>query len=162
MISFRVNSHRFHLRAGAIVLDGGHLLLHRLEEDKFWAIPGGRVEAGEEGSRTIVREFKEELGLTVECIGLLGIGENFFEYQGEPHHEVGLYFSVSLPTETPIRDKQRVHLGVEGHKRLEFKWFALGEIQYIDFRATALRDSLAVGKVPQHFVQRGCGGANAA
>lgn len=155
MISFRVNSHRFHLRAGAVVLDAGHLLLHRLEGDEFWALPGGRIEAGEEGSRTIGREFNEELGLTVQCSELLGIGENFFDYRGEPHHEIGLYFSVSLPAGAPIGDKGQVHYGVEGERRLEFKWFALAALRDLDVRPTALRDALVFGAVPQHFVQRG-------
>ncbi len=94
MISFRIDSHRFHFRAAAIALEHGHLLLHKLEGDTFWALPGGRVEAGEEASQTIVREFHEELGIGVTCNELLGVGENFFEYNGEPHHELGLYFSV--------------------------------------------------------------------
>ncbi len=155
MISFRIKSHRFHLRAGAIALEAGHILLHRLEGDMFWALPGGRVEVGEEGAQTIVREFKEELALTVTCNELLGIGENFFEYEGEPHHEIGLYFSVSLPGDSPVRDTERSHVGVEGDRRLEFKWFRLSALRDIDFRPTALRASLATGVVPHHFVQRG-------
>jgi ADP-ribose pyrophosphatase YjhB (NUDIX family) len=155
VISFRVDSHRFHLRAAAVALEAGHVLLHRLEGDMFWALPGGRVEAGEDGAQTIVREFKEELELTVRCHELLGIGENFFEYGGEPHHEVGLYFSVSLPAESQLRDTQRSHAGVEGERALEFKWFPLETLREIDFRPTALRESLAAGTVPLHFVQRG-------
>lgn len=155
MISFRVNSHRFHLRAAAVALEAGHILLHRLEGDTFWALPGGRVEAGEEGAETIVREFKEELALTATCNELLGIGENFFEYAGEPHHEVGLYFSASLPADSEVRDTQRSHIGIEGNRRLEFRWFRCEALRGIDFRPVALRESLAEGKVPAHFIQRG-------
>ena len=155
MISFRINSHRFHLRAGAIVLEAGHVLLHRLEEDTFWALPGGRVEAGEEGAETIVREFMEELGLHVACNELLAVGENFFEYQGEPHHEIGLYFSVSLPEDSDIRDTSRSHIGIEGDRRLEFRWFPYEEIREIDFRPAALQASIAEGALQSHFVQRG-------
>ena len=154
MISFRINSHRFHLRAGAIVMEAGHVLLHRLEGDTFWALPGGRVEAGEEGAHTIVREFKEELGLNVTCNELISVGENFFEYQGEPHHEIGLYFSVSLPAAAEVRDTGKFHIGVEGEKRLEFGWFNCEALREIDFRPAALQASLAEGKVRAHFVQR--------
>ena len=155
MISFRINSHRFHLRAGAIVMEAGHVLLHRLEGDTFWALPGGRVEAGEEGAQTIVREFQEELGLNVVCNELLAVGENFFEYEGEPHHEIGLYFSVSLPIATDIRDTGKLHIGIEGDRRLEFGWFPFPALREIDFRPAALQASLADGKVQAHFVQRG-------
>jgi 8-oxo-dGTP pyrophosphatase MutT (NUDIX family) len=71
MIRFRTNANSFRLRAGAIVMEAGHVLLHRLEGDAFWALPGGRVEAGEEGASAIVREFKEELGIDVACNELL-------------------------------------------------------------------------------------------
>jgi ADP-ribose pyrophosphatase YjhB (NUDIX family) len=155
MISFRINSHRFHLRAGAIVMEAGHVLLHRLEGDTFWALPGGRVEAGEDGAQTIVREFKEELGLNVSCNELLSVGENFFEYEGEPHHEIGLYFSVSLPEAAEIRDTGKLHTGIEGDKRLEFRWFTCEALRQIDFRPAALQASLAKGNVQSHFVQRG-------
>jgi 8-oxo-dGTP pyrophosphatase MutT (NUDIX family) len=155
MISFRINSHRFHFRAAAIALERGHLLLHKLEGDTFWALPGGRVEAGEEASQTIVREFQEELNILVTCNDLLGVGENFFEYGGEPHHDLGLYFSVSLPEDSEIGKTGKIHIGIEGHRRLVFKWFPLPELRDIDFRPAALRNSLASGKIPKHFVQRG-------
>jgi ADP-ribose pyrophosphatase YjhB (NUDIX family) len=153
MISFHTGSHRFHLRAGALVIDGGHVLLHRLEGDTFWALPGGRVHAGEQGRETIVRELLEELGLAVQCQELACVGENFFEYEREPHHEIGLYFRVSLPPDAPINDRATTHVGVEGDRRLEFRWFALPSLHGLDFRPVALRDALATGTVPAHFVQ---------
>ena len=155
MISFRVKSHRFHLRAGAVAIEDGHVLLHRLEGDTFWALPGGRVEAGEESCETLIREFKEELDLTVVCGELLGTGENFFEYGGEPHHEIGMYLSVEFPAGSLLKDKTRTHCGIEGERRLEFRWFPLGSLLELDFRPKALRDSLHKGRFPSHFVQRG-------
>lgn len=154
MVSAHVGAHHFQLRAGAIVLDGGHVLLHRLEGDRFWAVPGGRVEAGESGSQTIVREFKEELGLDVDCGALLGVGENFFVSGGQPQHELGLYFAVTLPMQATIRDKRQVHAGIEGARRLDFKWFALTSLPDLDLRPAALREALATGSIPPHFVQR--------
>ena len=130
-------------------------MLHKLEGDSFWALPGGRVEAGEEASQTIVREFHEELGISVTCNELLAVGENFFEYDREPHHELGMYFSASLPEYSGIRNTEVLHVGIEGSRRLEFRWFALPELQEIDFRPAVLRDSLVSGKLPPHFVQRG-------
>ena len=158
MISFRSGHHRFHLRAGAVVLNQAHVLLHRLEGDEFWALPGGRINMGEQAQQAIVREFLEELSLSVECGPLLCVGENFFEYQGEPHHELGLYFAVALPDTALRNDKSETHVGAEGGKRLEFRWFALSALRELDFRPSALREALCSGRLPVHFVQ-GMGGA---
>lgn len=38
----------------------------------YWALPGGRVEAGETVEQTIVREVKEETGLDVEIVRKIG------------------------------------------------------------------------------------------
>jgi 8-oxo-dGTP pyrophosphatase MutT (NUDIX family) len=154
MISFRLGSHRFHYRAGAVLVDDDYLLLHQLEGDNFWALPGGRVNSGETGQSAIRREFMEELGTTVECGPLLCTGENFFEYEGEPFHEVGLYFSAKLPSSSAFLVKNQVHLGTEAGRTLHFKWFPLIELQLIDMRPTALRYALAGGTLPNHFVQQ--------
>lgn len=113
MISSRVGSNRFHYRAVAVIIDDRHLLLRRLECDSFWALPGGRVNAGETGEAAIHREFVEELGVKVVCGPLLCTGENFFEYEGHPHHEEGPCFSVSLFPSSELLAKDRVHAGTE-------------------------------------------------
>jgi ADP-ribose pyrophosphatase YjhB (NUDIX family) len=154
MISFRVGEHRFHYRAAAIARQGNHLLLHRLAGEDFWALPGGRVNPGEEARNTIVREFLEELQVQVECLELVSVGENFFRHDGEPHHEVGFYFSVRIAPSSPIANMDTTHHGVEGSKPLEFRWFALSELLSIDMRPQALQQALASDSVPLHFVQR--------
>ena len=155
MISFRVGDYRFHYRAAAIVRDGDYVLLHRLDGDDFWALPGGRVNPGEQAKDTIVREFREELGAEVVCRELICVGENFFRGGAEPHHEVGFYFSASLLRPSSFWSKETVHYGVEGSKRLEFKWFRVNELASIDMRPDSLRRNLAAGSLPLHFVQEG-------
>jgi 8-oxo-dGTP diphosphatase len=64
---------------GAIVRDGaGRLLLikrgHDPEAGK-WSLPGGRVEPGETDAQALVREMREETGLTVLPGLLLGAVE---------------------------------------------------------------------------------------
>jgi ADP-ribose pyrophosphatase YjhB (NUDIX family) len=155
MISFNVDAHRFHYRAAAIVLHQGCVLLHRLEGDCFWALPGGRVNAGETAADAIAREFGEELGVPIACGALACTGENFFDDRGVPHHEIGLYFHATLPIDSPLLNQHITHIGTEGDKRLEFRWFAVQDLRSVDFRPAALKDGLVAGQLPQHFVQRG-------
>ena len=53
-------------------LDGRILLEHRVDND-LWALPGGTPEFGESILQTLVREVREETGLDVEVVGLVGL-----------------------------------------------------------------------------------------
>lgn len=156
MISVDIAGHRFQLRAAAVVVDDGRVLLHRLEGDTYWALPGGRVEPGEDARATLVREMAEELSESVECTELLYVVENFFVHEGKPNHEIGLYFRAQLVPASALLDKSRSHVGIEGSKRLEFRWFSTASLGEVDLRPSFLRESLA-GPSPgfQHIVQRG-------
>jgi len=61
---------------GAIIKDGsGRLLLIQRGHDPeagCWSLPGGRVEAGETDGQALIREVREETGLTVTCQHLVG------------------------------------------------------------------------------------------
>ena len=51
----------------------GHVLLQRRSDNGLWGLPGGSVEIGESVTTAIVREVKEETGLTVEVERLVGV-----------------------------------------------------------------------------------------
>jgi ADP-ribose pyrophosphatase YjhB (NUDIX family) len=60
--------------AAAIVQDGdGRILLQRRSDNGLWGLPGGSVEIGESIRDAIVREVREETGLTVEVLRLIGV-----------------------------------------------------------------------------------------
>jgi len=64
---------------GAVIRDGAGLLLLILRGHEpgkgLWSIPGGRIEPGETDEQAVVREVREETGLTVTCGRLLGAVE---------------------------------------------------------------------------------------
>jgi len=47
MITFDREGARFGFRVAAVVVRNGKALLHQIEGDGFWCLPGGRVELGE-------------------------------------------------------------------------------------------------------------------
>ncbi len=61
---------------GAIITDAeGRLLLIKRGHDPgagLWSLPGGRVEPGETDEEAVVREIREETGLSVVCDRLIG------------------------------------------------------------------------------------------
>jgi 8-oxo-dGTP diphosphatase len=64
---------------GAVIKDGAGrllLILRGHEPGKgLWSIPGGRIEPGESDAEAVVREIREETGLTVACGPLVGAVE---------------------------------------------------------------------------------------
>jgi 8-oxo-dGTP diphosphatase len=60
---------------GVVIRDGRVLLL--LNERSEWDLPGGRPDPGEDHRGALVREVREEAGLSVEVGALLG--EHLFE-----------------------------------------------------------------------------------
>ncbi|HSD39669.1 MAG TPA: NUDIX domain-containing protein [Rhodocyclaceae bacterium] len=156
MISFDLGSHKFQVRAAAIFIWEGSVLLHRREEDSFWALPGGRVEPGEDAAKTVVREMREEIGQDVVCGPLTYIAESFFEDGGRLNHEIGFYFQASFAVGSRFLDATQSHTGVEGNQRLEFKWFQLESLGGVDLHPSFLRQSLSEPTPHfKHIVQQG-------
>jgi ADP-ribose pyrophosphatase YjhB (NUDIX family) len=61
--------------ASAVVLDAGRrlVLLQRRSDNGRWGLPGGGVEVGESLAAACRREVREETGLEVEIVRLIGV-----------------------------------------------------------------------------------------
>lgn len=81
--------------AVACILDGeGRLLLQHRADDGQWGLPGGAMELGESAEEAVIREVKEETGLTVTIDHLLGV---YTRYQhtypnGDRSQPIGIFF----------------------------------------------------------------------
>lgn len=51
----------------------GRLLMIRRTDNDLYAVPGGAQEIGETIAQTVVREVREETGITVDVTGLIGV-----------------------------------------------------------------------------------------
>lgn len=61
--------------AAAIIVENGQVLMvrRRVKEGQLsWQFPAGEVESGESNEQAAVRETREEVGLTVAAVELLG------------------------------------------------------------------------------------------
>ena len=59
-----------------ILIENGKLLLIKRAKEPFrgeWALPGGRIEDDESAEQCLKREMKEETGLDVEPVRLVGV-----------------------------------------------------------------------------------------
>jgi 8-oxo-dGTP diphosphatase len=104
------------------IIHGGRLLLQRKSAGRFgegkWNGPGGKVRHGETPLECVVREVREETGLTVSSLTEHGAIDFYFGEKQDPDWTVHIY-STSTFTGEPRG-------GDEG----ELKWWSLHEIPY--------------------------------
>lgn len=91
--------------ASAVVADeAGRILLHRRRDNQMWALPGGQMELGESIAGCVIREVREETGLEVEPVAIVGIysdPKHVFSYDdGEVRQE----FSICLACRIVVGD----------------------------------------------------------
>jgi len=81
--------------ASAVVTDEqGRVLLGKRTDNTLWTIPGGTMKPGETIAETAIREVKEETGIDVEVVSLIGIYSNPNHVVEYSDGEVRQQFSV--------------------------------------------------------------------
>ena len=65
--------------AGIVRNDAGEILFQRRSDDGEWSLPAGLLDPGETPAAACIREVREETGLQVEIVGIVGVygGQDF-------------------------------------------------------------------------------------
>lgn len=110
--------------ASAVVVDdAGCVLLQRRADNGMWALPGGAMNLGESVAGCAVRETKEETGLDVEVVGIVGIysdpGHVFAYDDGEVRQEFSICLLCRLTGGGALAVSEESH---------EVAWFRPAEI----------------------------------
>lgn len=117
----------FKIRAAAVVIHDGRVLLQRSASQQIWFLPGGTGEFGETARDTLRRELREELGVEADVGRLLWVVEHFFETPVRRWHQLAWLYEASLPA-----DSDAMRLGTweadEPDGRVVFRWVPLTEL----------------------------------
>ena len=143
------NEGKFKFRVCGILEHNGKYLVVKINENKFYCLPGGHVELGEDTDTAVLREMKEELGYPVKIKQLVSINQNFFyTKEGKTFHEIGFYYIVNAVDESNINpnDYLRDELDKGKIQHLEFKWFTKEELKHTDFRPYFIADCFELTK----------------
>lgn len=76
------------IAAALIVRENGDTLLVRKRGTTAFLQPGGKIEPGETAPQALVRELREELGLSIDCSRLEPLGRFVAEAVNEVDHTV--------------------------------------------------------------------------
>lgn len=126
LISFPMPGRRFNFRVAAVIIKDGHVLVCREDDDDYVMLPGGRIELGEDSRIALEREIAEELVLPAGIGDLLATSENFYARAGEDFHELGFFYTVTLPGQGPTGVSPWLARHDEGHY-LQFHWVRLDD-----------------------------------
>jgi ADP-ribose pyrophosphatase YjhB (NUDIX family) len=124
-------------RAVAVVRSDDRVLVERgydrVAGSRFYRAIGGHIEFGERAAQSVVREWAEEYGLTLQDVRLLGVVENLFTYEGQPGHEVVFAFEAGVAEPHVYQRDELTGIDPEGNRH-EAVWVSM--------------DGLATGPTP--------------
>ncbi|RWR31893.1 NUDIX domain-containing protein [Sinirhodobacter populi] len=88
---------------------------------------GGTVEFGETAEAAVIREFREELGITVQPLGPPVFMENLYIHEGRQGHEILAVFDVAFPPGA-FADMTRIAFSEDDGTACAAEWFALDRL----------------------------------
>src|SRR5438270_3768591 len=132
------------LRVAAVIVRGDQLLLveHRKHGQRYWVLPGGRLEGHETLDAALRRELKEELGLEARVGQLIIVAESL----APDRHVVNLTFQAE------IGEKAEPQLDPRDSVLAGWQWVSVDQLPRLDFRppiAEAVRVVIAENFVGQ-------------
>ncbi len=152
-ISIKMEGGRFNYRVGAIIIDGGRILMVKNSGMPFYYTVGGRVKFGATAEDSVLREVFEETGVRLEIDRLIFVHENFFTFDvsGEFFHEISLFFLMKPNPQ--LKESRGGH--TEDYGEVEHRWLPIDELSdepiYPDFFKTELKR--ITGEI-KHFVTK--------
>lgn len=141
-IKLRIEDYSFNCRAVAIIMIEDKILLQKRVNDKYWALPGGKIQIGEESNKAIYRELKEELGIdNIINSKLINVMENFFQFGSEKVQQYIFTYRVYLDGYDKIINNDSFS-GIEEDKDLMFRWFSVKDISSDMLKPDYVREQL--------------------
>ncbi|MBI0376390.1 NUDIX domain-containing protein [Streptomyces albiflaviniger] len=109
--------------ASAIVVDdAGRILLQRRRDNGMWALPGGAMHIGESLPDCAIRETREETGVDIEIVGIVGTYTNPRHVFAYDDGEVRQEFSVCFVAR-PVTGQLAV-----SEESTDVRWFEPAEV----------------------------------
>lgn len=129
-ISFKHGDRKFNYRVCAMMISNGRILAMRDERSPYFYLPGGRVELCETAEDAVIREVREELGVTPAIVRPLWLNQAFFKEDVDElnYHELCIYYLMDI-TGTDILDRGEKFISQEGSRTHTFEWLEFSRLK---------------------------------
>ena len=157
-ILFKTDDFIFSYRVAGILIYEDKILLQKPVDDDGYAFPGGHVAFSETNAETLIREFKEEVGLDIIVKKLKWVGEVFFPWNNKPCHQICLYYMVEPigKNQIPMEGKFTGTEMLENKNfEIEFYWIPIRNIGNINVYPTNTAELFTdINGDVKHFVYK--------
>ena len=142
------------LRAAAVLVRNGKLLVQREKRGSEYALPGGHVRVGERLEDCLIRELSEETGISVRCRRILWSEECFWQWNGRQAHNVTFYFLAEtvegfVPDESGFTEQR-------DNADVVFGWLPIDELADVTIYPEFIKTEInRLDEPMKHFVSEG-------
>ncbi|MCI5795319.1 MAG: NUDIX domain-containing protein [Ruminococcus sp.] len=152
-ISFKIGNEKFNYRVCAMIISDGKILAMHDERSPYYYLPGGRVAIGETAENAVVREIREELGVTPKIVRPVWLNQAFFteDVDNLHYHELCIYFLMDI-TDTDLLSRGKIFTTNEGDRINTFEWLEFAQLKDEYFYPVFLKKE--VFNIPDVFTVR--------
>jgi len=142
-ITFQTNSGLFNYRVCAMILNDNRILAMQDDRSPYYYLPGGRVALGETAEDAVIREVREELGITARIQRPLWLNQAFFteDVSSQRYHELCIYFLMDI-SGTYLLSRGQSFSCREGSRTHRYEWLPFEELEQLYFYPQFLKKDI--------------------